>query len=211
MGEGVPVYDQASAEETWAAYRADGRPACERQFRRIAASAIDWRNPEAVAAATARAAAKVAAGDGAAADVPAVEVLVHNNGVAVVALRVDHPARAALPIRVDFAAVDRLREASAEERTRCLAPRRSKHAGLLLRPTSVLCTILCADGSSFMVRAGVDGKLLELNERLAAEPALAAAEFGSGGWLCIILPTERGKELLGIAGEDDAPDEAEDE
>lgn len=47
-----------------------------------------------------------------------------------------------------------------------------KREALHLRPEHALCCVSCDDGSQYLVRACVDGDLMELNERLARDVAI---------------------------------------
>ena len=41
-----------------------------------------------------------------------------------------------------------------------------------MNPQSKMCTVVCTDGSSYVLLCGVRGKLLEVNEALKTSPQL---------------------------------------
>nr|XP_018897088.1 PREDICTED: protein Simiate [Bemisia tabaci] len=60
---------------------------------------------------------------------------------------------------------------------------------LPLQEKCIVCMIHCADQTMYKVRALVQGKLIEVNENLTANPDLLVKEPTENGYLFIILPT----------------------
>eukprot|EP00743_Colponemidia_sp_Colp-15_P009796 GILK01010730.1.p1 GENE.GILK01010730.1~~GILK01010730.1.p1 ORF type:complete len:198 (-),score=15.24 GILK01010730.1:97-690(-) len=61
-----------------------------------------------------------------------------------------------------------------------------KKGGFYLEPHSTLCEITCADGRVFRPKSVVRGHLLELNERLIANPRLLLERPKAEGYLAIL-------------------------
>eukprot|EP01116_Phalansterium_solitarium_P014750 TRINITY_DN32555_c0_g1_i1.p1 TRINITY_DN32555_c0_g1~~TRINITY_DN32555_c0_g1_i1.p1 ORF type:complete len:174 (-),score=37.71 TRINITY_DN32555_c0_g1_i1:103-624(-) len=61
-----------------------------------------------------------------------------------------------------------------------------KKGGILLQPDSALCVLTCSDGATYTVRSCVRGSLLELNERLSAQPQLLNDKCETDGYVAII-------------------------
>jgi hypothetical protein len=59
---------------------------------------------------------------------------------------------------------------------------------LQLTPESILCRVVCADGSEYRVRCCVRAKLLEVNTRLSATPQLVQAKPATDGYVAIVQP-----------------------
>jgi len=65
---------------------------------------------------------------------------------------------------------------------------KGKRGAQILGKISAVCEVQCTDGSSYIVQAGVRGKLVEINDRLLSNPQLAATHAQSEGFLAVILP-----------------------
>ncbi|PAV91802.1 hypothetical protein WR25_18962 [Diploscapter pachys] len=64
---------------------------------------------------------------------------------------------------------------------------RGKKGGLYLQPGTRVCTIECEDGTSVVVRAGVQGSLVEVNDRLFDNPDLVRTSPENLGYICVIM------------------------
>ena len=106
-------------------------------------------------------------------------VSIHTNGVCVVGLAPTHPL------------VDRTRGliiSSIDQRAVKAISGKKKRGALFCQPDTVLFTATCTDGSVFKVRAGIGGKLVEVNERIVADPTLLQRRPDTDGHLAIVLP-----------------------
>lgn len=65
---------------------------------------------------------------------------------------------------------------------------KSKHGAQPLQTNSNICTILCSDGQSYVIKCCMIGKLVEVNEALSENPQLLKQLPHKGGYLAIILP-----------------------
>eukprot|EP00727_Mastigamoeba_balamuthi_P011153 m51a1_g6660 putative protein fam206a-like (184) ;mRNA; f:161254-161888 len=63
-----------------------------------------------------------------------------------------------------------------------------KTGGLWLEPRTAICEVTTGDGRVHKVRSCVRGHLLEVNDRLAAEPALLGTAAATLGWIAIVKP-----------------------
>jgi hypothetical protein len=106
-------------------------------------------------------------------------VSVHTNGVCVVGLAPTHPL-------VDVARG--LIIASIDQRAVKAISGKKKRGALFCQPDTVLFTATCTDGSVFKIRAGVGGKLVEVNERIVADPTLLQRRPETDGYIAIVLP-----------------------
>jgi len=65
---------------------------------------------------------------------------------------------------------------------------KSKHGAQPLQTNSNICTILCKDGQTYVIKCYIVGKLVEVNEALSENPQLLKKLPHKGGYLAIILP-----------------------
>ncbi|CAB3403485.1 unnamed protein product [Caenorhabditis bovis] len=63
---------------------------------------------------------------------------------------------------------------------------KGKKGGLLLQPDSKLCTIKCKNGEEIVVRAGVCGTLVEINDRLKTQPDLVRTAPENQGFIAVV-------------------------
>ncbi|EGT56723.1 hypothetical protein CAEBREN_12763 [Caenorhabditis brenneri] len=63
---------------------------------------------------------------------------------------------------------------------------KGKKGALVLQTDSKLCTFKCKDGSEHVVRAGVRGTLVEMNDRLKTHPDLIRTAPDNQGYIAII-------------------------
>ena len=62
---------------------------------------------------------------------------------------------------------------------------KKKNGALKVRPHEIVCTVECEDGREFKIRAGVGGRVIEVNERLNSDPNLI--KDPGEGFVCILL------------------------
>ncbi|KAJ8676404.1 hypothetical protein QAD02_012191 [Eretmocerus hayati] len=65
---------------------------------------------------------------------------------------------------------------------------KAKHGAQPLQNNSNLCRLICDDGSSYMVKCCMIGKLIEVNLRLMENPELLKLEPELGGYIALALP-----------------------
>ena len=65
---------------------------------------------------------------------------------------------------------------------------KGKRGAQLVTAEAPLFCVTCADGSRYVIPACVRGKLVQLNERLRAEPQLLVTDSGGAGFVALILP-----------------------
>lgn len=65
---------------------------------------------------------------------------------------------------------------------------KAKHGAQPLQSNSNLCCLTCTDGSSYMIKCCMIGKLIEVNTRLIEDPELLKQEPHFGGYIAIVLP-----------------------
>ncbi|XP_018359176.1 PREDICTED: protein Simiate [Trachymyrmex cornetzi] len=84
--------------------------------------------------------------------------------------------------KVDFKVSDKL------DRSLNKVSGKSKHGAQPLQTNSNICTILCKDGQTYVIKCYIVGKLVEVNEALSENPQLLKKLPHKGGYLAIILP-----------------------
>ena len=65
---------------------------------------------------------------------------------------------------------------------------KAKHGAQPLQSNSNLCCLTCSDGSSYMIKCCMIGKLLEVNKDLVENPELLKLEPHFGGYIALVLP-----------------------
>ncbi|CAI2348555.1 unnamed protein product [Caenorhabditis sp. 36 PRJEB53466] len=103
----------------------------------------------------------------------------HPSGVTVVVLRAIPESEV---IEVDFGSTKK----HGADRSTNKVSGKGKHGALILQTDSKLCTFKCKDGSEHVVRAGVRGILVEMNERLKTKPDLIRTAPDNQGFIAII-------------------------
>ncbi|XP_066940311.1 protein Abitram-like isoform X2 [Macrobrachium rosenbergii] len=73
---------------------------------------------------------------------------------------------------------------------------KGKRGAQMIGPRSPVCKVICADGTSYTILAGVNGKLIEVNERLDTNPQLLSESPKEDGYLAIVLPPLRNGNVL---------------
>ncbi|XP_063848749.1 protein Abitram-like [Scylla paramamosain] len=110
-------------------------------------------------------------------------VMVHTNKLCLVTLSDRHPALAPgqeiTQVSYEVGKFNRLDNQVSGK---------GKRGAQMMGPQSPVCIITCADGSRHLVLAGVHGKLVEVNERLLANPKLLRERPDAEGYLAVILP-----------------------
>ena len=67
-------------------------------------------------------------------------------------------------------------------------PHPASQGAAALTQVSNLCRVSCTDGTSYMIRACVRGRLIEVNSRLVQEPGLLTAFPDTDGFVAILQP-----------------------
>lgn len=113
-------------------------------------------------------------------------VMVHTNKLCLLTLSHRHPVLAEkkeiTDINFDVGKFNRLNNQVSGK-----GKRGAQQMGL----RSPLCIITCSDASQYTVLAGVNGKLVEVNERLISTPQLLTQKPNAEGYLAIVLPPLR--------------------
>jgi len=95
-------------------------------------------------------------------------ILLHSNKLAVLTLAPSHPI-----IKQNLTVISINFKISTEvNRNENIVSGKRKKGGQMLGPKSPICNIECSCGKSFVVRAGLGAKLLEVNDRIGLEPEL---------------------------------------
>ncbi|EFP13270.1 hypothetical protein CRE_12143 [Caenorhabditis remanei] len=103
----------------------------------------------------------------------------HPSGVTVVVLRNVPESEV---IEVDFGKT----KTHGADRSMNQVSGKGKKGALILQTDSKLCTFKCKDGSEHVVRAGVRGTLVEMNDRLKTHPDLIRTAPDNQGFIAII-------------------------
>ncbi|CAJ0942588.1 unnamed protein product, partial [Mesorhabditis belari] len=113
---------------------------------------------------------------------PSVSYLHHPSGVTVLSLNTDFHTLPSPVMQVDFG----VGKKSSIERGGQAVIGKSKKGALLVQKETKLCIVRCEDGSEIVVRAGVKGTLLEVNDRLKMTPDLIRTASENQGYIAII-------------------------
>ena len=107
------------------------------------------------------------------------QILIHSNRICLVGLAPSHIAVAKGIKSVDFniGNIDR-------SQNHCSG--KGKKGAMNLQPSSALAIVTCNDDTQYKVISCITGKLIEVNERLIANPELLAQE--GDGYVAICLP-----------------------
>ncbi|KAJ8025199.1 Protein Simiate [Holothuria leucospilota] len=65
---------------------------------------------------------------------------------------------------------------------------KSKKGAQWLANLSPICRVKCSDNSEYTIRSCIQGKLIEVNERLSTHPSLITEKPFTEGYIAIILP-----------------------
>ncbi|KAG8235970.1 hypothetical protein J437_LFUL017906 [Ladona fulva] len=119
-------------------------------------------------------------------------VLFHSNKICVVTLAPSHPIRKEKKgiLEVNFQVstkVDRLKNKVSGK---------GKRGAQLLTTNSALCLVECSDGSKYTLYSSIQGKLVEINDKLIEKPSLLVERPLSEGYIAIVLPNlQKSKQL----------------
>jgi hypothetical protein len=72
---------------------------------------------------------------------------------------------------------------------------KGKKGAQLLEENARLCTLVDDSCEKTVVRAGIRGKLMEVNERLEAEPNMVTSHPEAEGYIAIAMPVHLGSDL----------------
>eukprot|EP01062_Namystynia_karyoxenos_P040704 TRINITY_DN29652_c0_g1_i1.p1 TRINITY_DN29652_c0_g1~~TRINITY_DN29652_c0_g1_i1.p1 ORF type:complete len:302 (+),score=57.00 TRINITY_DN29652_c0_g1_i1:71-907(+) len=118
-------------------------------------------------------------------------VALHSNNLCVVGVRPTHPALAGgRVVRVDFP-----QSRSGKDRGEVHVQGKRKRGALFCQENTVLCEAVLGSGERVKVASCIRGTLIEINERLAAEPELLR-RFEDDGWVGILKPTQDQRQFL---------------
>lgn len=119
----------------------------------------------------------------------------HPSGIVVVCIGDRHPSLLAnnTIVKVDFDFVDRKRRHQNEGMLGDEADVPVKKRPKRLEPNTKLCTIACADGTEYTIRAKCAGELLEVNKRLSDNCQLLSKSRYWRGYISVI--STRGADL----------------
>ncbi|XP_063686908.1 protein Abitram-like [Bolinopsis microptera] len=106
----------------------------------------------------------------------------HHNGLCVVMIPPTHPICSKTVQSVDYKISDTC------DRSDIVLSGKKKRGASFMNPQSKMCTVVCTDGSSYVLLCGVRGKLLEVNEALKTSPQLLSERCDSDGYIAIIQP-----------------------
>jgi len=73
------------------------------------------------------------------------------------------------------------------DRTENKVKGKGKRGGQIVEENSILCIIQCEDGSEYPIKAGVKGKLVEVNENLIANPELLKTKTETNGYIAVVV------------------------
>ncbi|GAB5371865.1 hypothetical protein AAMO2058_001616600 [Amorphochlora amoebiformis] len=112
----------------------------------------------------------------------------HTNGLIVIGLAPSHPVlqqgKTAIKVTWDYKAGNN--------------KVRGKHkkGAMLFEAHTCVCTIECSDGSKYCVRAGVRGKLIEINDQLDNNPSLIVTRPRHEGYIAIFMQNKKQRARL---------------
>ncbi|XP_066940305.1 protein Abitram-like isoform X1 [Macrobrachium rosenbergii] len=118
-------------------------------------------------------------------------VLIHSNKLCLITLSHHHPVlsekKDIVKVNFDVGKFNRLENQVSGK---------GKRGAQMIGPRSPVCKVICADGTSYTILAGVNGKLIEVNERLDTNPQLLSESPKEDGYLAIVLPPLRNGNVL---------------
>ncbi|XP_064091271.1 protein Abitram-like [Macrobrachium nipponense] len=118
-------------------------------------------------------------------------VLIHSNKLCLITLSHHHPVlsekKDIVKVNFDVGKFNRLENQVSGK---------GKRGAQMIGPRSPVCKVICADGMSYTILAGVNGKLIEVNERLDTNPRLLSESPKEDGYLAIVLPPLRNGNVL---------------
>ena len=110
-------------------------------------------------------------------------ILYHSNKICLVTLAKSHAIfkKGAVIKKVNFKVGEKL------DRTNNKVSGKKKHGGQRVDEHSILCLVECEDDSLYTIRAGVKGKLVEVNEPLIENPNLLMTKSETDGYIAVVL------------------------
>ena len=110
-------------------------------------------------------------------------LLYHSNKICLVTLAQSHAIfkKDVVIKKVNFKVGEKL------DRTNNKVSGKKKHGGQYVDEHSILCLVECEDDSVYTVRAGVKGKLVEVNEHLIGDPNLLLTKAETDGYIAVVL------------------------
>lgn len=100
-----------------------------------------------------------------------------NNSVCLIGLAPDHPAVAEGVVSVEYSSSACSSEALGKR----------KRGALRLCVDTIVCTLITQLGTRHIIRAGINGDLVEINSRLSDEPNLVSIDPEGAGFICVAL------------------------
>lgn len=112
------------------------------------------------------------------------KVSFHSNRVCLISLAENHPLMSEDKeiVKVNFKISEKL------DRLQNKVSGKSKRGAQKLRKDSILCYIECSDGTKCPVYSCIDGKLLEINDKLIVNPNLLKTKPDQDGYIALLLP-----------------------
>ncbi|XP_040174973.1 protein Abitram [Anopheles arabiensis] len=107
------------------------------------------------------------------------QILFHSNRICLVGLAKEHVAFEKGIRSISF-------EVGKFDRSENKVSGRKKSGGMILQADSTLALVTCVDGSVYKVRSCVQGKLVEVNERIVSRPDLMRTS--GEGYVAIVMP-----------------------
>uniref|UniRef100_A0A2M4APC9 Putative glycine cleavage system h protein n=1 Tax=Anopheles triannulatus TaxID=58253 RepID=A0A2M4APC9_9DIPT len=107
------------------------------------------------------------------------QVLFHSNRICLVGLANDHVAFQKGIRSVSF-------EVGKCDRSENKVSGRKKSGGMILQADSTIALVTCQDDTVYKIRSCVQGKLVEVNERITADPELMKIE--GEGYVAVVMP-----------------------
>ncbi|XP_076055861.1 protein Abitram-like isoform X1 [Oratosquilla oratoria] len=110
-------------------------------------------------------------------------IMMHSNRLCVVTVSHLHPiiadGKIVTKVNFDVGEVNRLNNKVSGKAKKGAQP---------IRHFSPLCILTCSDGSEYKIKAGIRGKLVEVNEELLTNPQLVNEKPDAEGFLAVVLP-----------------------
>ncbi|KAK9702807.1 Glycine cleavage H-protein [Popillia japonica] len=108
----------------------------------------------------------------------------HTNRVCLLSLAENHPIRKEDKniSRINFKVSETL------DRLQNKVSGKSKRGAQKLHKSSIICYIECSDDTNYPVYSCVEGKLVEINDKLITNPNLLKAKPDSDGYIALLLP-----------------------